>query len=78
MLNKKENVAIVMVGALIPDIVKIELIFDVFGVEVWDFIAPLHTLASSLLVAGLISMLFYESTVVFFTIGFRRYNPLYA
>lgn len=66
MLNKKENVAIVMVGALIPDIVKIELIFDVFGVEVWDFIAPLHTPASSLLVAGLISMLFYESTVVFF------------
>lgn len=60
-----ENTAIVMVGSLIPDVVKIGLIFDLFGIYVWDFIYPLHTPIGSLLVAGLISLLFYESTVVF-------------
>lgn len=54
----KENTAIVMVGALIPDIVKAGLIFDSLGMDVWDFIAPLHTPIGSMLSAALFSLLF--------------------
>jgi hypothetical protein len=56
----KENTAIVMVGALIPDIVKVGLIFDFLGIDVWDFIAPLHTPVGSMLSAALFSLLFEE------------------
>ena len=38
----KENTALVMAGALIPDLVKLELGFDLFGIAVEDFLAPLH------------------------------------
>ena len=61
----KENTAIVMIGALIPDIVKVGLGFDFFGLDVWNFIAPLHTPVGSLFSAALISLLFYESVLVF-------------
>jgi len=54
----KENTAIVMVGALIPDIVKVGLIFDSLGMDVWDFIAPFHTPVGSILSAALFSLLF--------------------
>ena len=54
----KENTAIVMVGALIPDIVKVGLLFDSLGIDVWDFIAPLHTPIGSMLSAALFSLLF--------------------
>jgi hypothetical protein len=57
----RENTAVVMIGALLPDIVKVRLGFDLISVEVWDFIAPLHTPIGSLLVAALISLFFYET-----------------
>jgi hypothetical protein len=60
-----ENTAIVLIGALLPDLVKVGLGFELMGVEVWDFIAPLHTPVGSLLVAALISLLFYETVMVF-------------
>ena len=53
-----KNTAIVMVGALIPDIVKAGLLFDFLGTDVWDFIAPLHTPIGSMLSAALFSLLF--------------------
>jgi len=31
-----------MVGALVPDLVKIELGFDLISMEIGDFLAPLH------------------------------------
>jgi hypothetical protein len=60
----RENTAVVMIGALLPDIVKVGLGFDLIGVEVWDFIAPLHTPVGSLFVAALISVFFYETGIV--------------
>ena len=72
-----ENTAIVMVGSLIPDIVKIGLVFDLAGVEIWDFITPLHTPAGSLLVAALISLLFCNLTVfLLLVIGFTIHYVL--
>jgi hypothetical protein len=41
--------ALVMVGALIPDLVKIGLGFELLGMDVWDFVAPFHTPVGSFL-----------------------------
>lgn len=73
-----ENTVIVMVGSLIPDVVKVGSIFDLFGIDVWDYIYPSHTPACSLLVAGLVSLLFYESAVVFLllVLGFTTHYML--
>ena len=38
----KGNTALVMVGALIPDLVKVEIGFELIEMEVVDFLAPLH------------------------------------
>lgn len=59
------NVAVVMVGSLVPDLVKVELLFNWIGVEVGDFVAPLHTPVGSVLSAGLVSLLFYGTITVF-------------
>jgi len=74
----KGNTALVMVGALIPDLVKIGLGFDLFGIAVWDFIAPLHTPVGSVLSAGLIALLFSEVFIVFalFIVGFTTHFAL--
>jgi hypothetical protein len=47
-----------LIGALIPDIVKVGLIFDFLGMDVGDFIAPFHTPVGSVLSAALFSLLF--------------------
>ena len=74
----KGNTALVMVGALIPDLVKIELGFDLLGIAVEDFIAPLHTPVGSFLSAGLIALLFTEGLMVFslFVLGFTTHFAL--
>ena len=48
----------VMVGALIPDIIKAGLIFDFIGMDIGDFIAPFHTPVGSMISAALFSLLF--------------------
>jgi hypothetical protein len=77
-LFTKENTALVMVGALIPDLVKVELGFDLIGMDVSDFLAPLHTPIGSLLSAALIALLFTEVVVVFslFVLGFTTHFAL--
>lgn len=74
----KENTAIVMVGALIPDIVKVGLGFDLIGVDVWNFIAPFHTPVGSLFSAALISLLYSELFMVFslLILGFTTHYML--
>jgi hypothetical protein len=74
----KANTALVMVGALIPDLVKLELGFDQLGMDVGDFLAPLHTPIGSLVSAGLIALLFSEVFVVFslFVLGFTTHFAL--
>jgi hypothetical protein len=77
-LFTKENTALVMVGALIPDLVKIELGFDLIGMDMSDFLAPLHTPIGSLLSAALIALLFTEVLIVFalFVLGFVSHFAL--
>lgn len=64
-LFDSKNTAIVMVGALIPDIVKVGLLFDFLRMDVWDFIAPFHTPIGSMLSAALFSLLFEERKRIF-------------
>ncbi|MGC9444791.1 MAG: metal-dependent hydrolase [Candidatus Methanospirareceae archaeon] len=63
--DNKGNTALVMAGALIPDLVKVGLGFELLGVHAWDFFAPLHTPVGSFLSASLIALLFSEALVVF-------------
>jgi hypothetical protein len=74
----KANTALVMAGALIPDLVKVKLGFDLFGIAVGDLLEPLHTPIGSLVSAGLIALLFSEVFVVFslFVLGFTTHFAL--
>ena len=76
--RRGENVALVIVGSLLPDLVKIALIFDLAKIYVWDFIMPLHTPIGSLLVAALISLAFYNwrTTFLLLTLGFLSHYAL--
>ena len=77
-LFTKPNTALVMVGALSPDLVKVELGFDLLGIAVEDFVLPLHTPVGSLLSAALIALLFTEAVMVFalFVLGFATHFAL--
>jgi len=56
---------VVLLGALLPDVVKINLLFQLLGLDVWDFIAVLHTPVGSLLLAALLSLFFNRPGEVF-------------
>jgi len=60
-----KSTAIVMVGALVPDIVKIATLFDFFRINACNFLAPFHTPVGALLSSALISLLFQESSLAF-------------
>ena len=55
-----ENTMIVMVGALIPDMVKLALGLKLLGLDVWDYLEAVHLPAGSLTLAGIIALLFPE------------------
>lgn len=59
-----KNTIVVMVGALIPDIVKVELLLEFFDINT-RFLYPLHTPAGSLVLTAVISMMFEKSRLVF-------------
>lgn len=65
------NTVLVMVGAVIPDAVKIGMISDFLGYGAWDFILPLHMPAGALITTTMISLLFHEkkSAFLFLTLG---------
>jgi hypothetical protein len=54
------NTAIVMIGALIPDIIKVGLLFRWINIDIWDFIVPLHTPVGAVLSAAVIALFFEE------------------
>lgn len=59
------NTVIAMVGALIPDIIKINIILEYLGFNLWDFLNPIHLPIGSFIIAGMISLFFEEKKVVF-------------
>jgi hypothetical protein len=56
----KQDVALVVIGSLIPDLVKIDLLFTWLQGESSQFFAPLHTPIGALLVAGIIAVFFQD------------------
>ena len=62
----QQNIAIVMVGALIPDIYKLYLIVSHFGIQMQYFLTPIHLPAGSILIACLISLFFVQRRLILF------------
>lgn len=64
------NSAIVILGALIPDIVKINILLWQLRLTYYDiFIAPIHLPVSSLLIAGLITLFFEKKRLILSLLG---------
>lgn len=59
------NIAVVMVGALIPDIYKIVLVSSYIGANLYDFLKPIHLPAGSVVIGGMISLFFQERKMIF-------------
>lgn len=59
------NTVIAMVGALIPDIIKINIILNYLGYNFWNLLTPIHLPIGSFIIAGMISLLFEEKKTVF-------------
>ncbi len=72
------NTVLVMVGAVIPDVVKVGIIADILGYGVWDYLWPIHLPVGSLIVAGMMSLLFQDKkkTLLFFTLGVATHYGL--
>ncbi len=62
----QRNAAIVILGALIPDLYKIYLLMPLIGDQILNFVLPVHMPIGSLLIAGIISLFFTEIRKAFF------------
>ncbi len=63
------NTLIVITGALIPDISKVVLGLRLLGIDASDYFATIHLPTGSLLVAGIVSLLFPEKKKAFLFLG---------
>jgi hypothetical protein len=54
-----------MIGALLPDIIKLQIIFGQFGIDLVDFLPVFHIPITSFVMAGIISVFFKNSKVAF-------------
>ncbi len=72
------NTILVMVGALMPDVVKVVMLFNLFGHDWWNYIYALHQPAGSFLVAGFASLFFEKKREVFlfFSLGVLTHYAL--
>lgn len=59
------NTALVVVGSLIPDLVKVGIVLGVLGVAAWDLLDALHMPVGSLLSVALISAFFLRPREAF-------------
>lgn len=67
----QKEVGLVVIGSIIPDLVKVSDIALLFGVDFQSVFTAFHTPAGSLLVGGIFSLFFVDTKKVFFalTIG---------
>jgi hypothetical protein len=63
------NTLIVITGALIPDISKVVLGLRLFGIDASDYFATIHLPTGSIIVAGIVSLLFPEKKKAFLFLG---------
>jgi hypothetical protein len=65
----RKDVGLVVIGSLIPDLVKITLAFTWLGIDYHHFFDPLHTPIGALLVGGILALFFQEAKPVFIALG---------
>ncbi|MEA2055063.1 MAG: metal-dependent hydrolase [Candidatus Thermoplasmatota archaeon] len=67
----KMDVSLVIVGSLLPDLIKINLVFTALKIDTHGFFDPLHTPVGSLLVAGIIASFFpkIKEAFIFLSVG---------
>ena len=58
------NTSLAMIGSLIPDIVKLGMITEYFGLDLWDYLLVFHLPLTSLIVAALFSLFFCKKKIV--------------
>jgi LexA-binding, inner membrane-associated putative hydrolase len=67
----KQDIALIVIGALIPDLTKINLVFIWLGFYNYHLFEPFHTPLGACIVAGVIALLFQEPKKAFisFSLG---------
>jgi len=65
----KQDIALVVIGSLIPDLVKINLAFTWLRWNSYQVFDPLHTPIGAFLVAGIIAVFFKDARKVFVPLG---------
>lgn len=61
----KQDITLLVIGALIPDLVKINLAFTWLGLNDHQFFEPLHTPIGAILIAGIIALTFKDTKKAF-------------
>lgn len=59
------NTVLVMVGSLFPDAIKISILAELAGYNVWDYIYVLHLPVGTFLLAGIAALFFQEKKMAF-------------
>ena len=72
------NTILVMVGALLPDVVKVVMLPNLLGHDWWNYVYALHQPLGSLLVAGFASLFFEnkKESFLFFSLGVLTHYAL--
>jgi hypothetical protein len=65
----KQDIALVVIGALIPDLVKINLAFAWLGLNDHQFFEPLHLPICAFIIAGIIALFFKDTQKAFIPLG---------
>lgn len=62
----QQNIAVVIMGALVPDIFKIYLVLRLIGIQAESFLNPIHLPVGSIIIAGIVSLFFTDKRLIFF------------
>ena len=65
----KMDIGLVVIGSLIPDLMKIYLAFRWLGADYQHFFEPIHTPVGAFLIGGLIALFFVDAKKAFLTLG---------
>ena len=65
----KIEVGLVVLGSLIPDIIKIDLVFQWFDLDLYNVLAPIHTPAGAFLIGGMLALFFEDIKKAFIPLG---------
>jgi len=63
------NTMLVITGALIPDFSKLILVFNMFGLDLSEYLSVIHIPTGSVVLAGMISLLFPKKKQTFLFLG---------